>query len=96
VAEVAEAQGGAAQVLEPAVDGLGRAVAGAGPVEVGQHVRSPPRQGPAEGDELGKRGRDTAAQAVDERAEGGLAAGAVGLPEGSDDPLVDAPGDRDR
>lgn len=36
-----EAQGGAAEVLEAAVDSLGGAVAGAGSVEVGQHVLSP-------------------------------------------------------
>ena len=36
--KVAEAQRGAAEVLESAVDRLGRAVAGAGVVEVGQHI----------------------------------------------------------
>ena len=32
VGEVAEAEGGAAEVLEPAVDGLGGTVGGTGPV----------------------------------------------------------------
>ena len=37
--EVAEAERGAAEVLEPAVDGLGGAVAGAGAVEEREDVR---------------------------------------------------------
>jgi hypothetical protein len=35
VGEVPEAERGAAEVFEPAVDGFGGAVGGAGPVEVG-------------------------------------------------------------
>jgi hypothetical protein len=40
--EVAEAEGGAAEVFESAVDGFGGSVAGAGPVEVGQDVGAGP------------------------------------------------------
>jgi hypothetical protein len=42
-------------VFESAVDGLGGAVAGAGTLEVGQHVGGPLLQGASEGDELGER-----------------------------------------
>ena len=38
VGEVAEPEGGAAEVFKSAVDRLRRAVAGAGPVEVGEHI----------------------------------------------------------
>ena len=50
-------------MFEPAVDRLGGAVAGAGPVEVGQHVGGALLQGPAERDELGQRGGDAVADA---------------------------------
>jgi hypothetical protein len=40
VGEVPEAERGAAEAFEPAVDGFGGAVGGAGPVEVGEHVGS--------------------------------------------------------
>ena len=53
VGEVAEAEGGAAEVLEAPVDGFGGSVRGAGPVEVGQDVGGATLQGPAEGDDLG-------------------------------------------
>ena len=45
-------------MFEPAVDGLGRAVGRAGPVEVGQHVGGPLCEGPAEGSEFGQRCRE--------------------------------------
>ena len=48
VGEVAEAEGGAAQVFEPTVDRLGGAVGGAGSVEVGQDVLDATGQGPTE------------------------------------------------
>ena len=41
VGEVPESEGGAAEVFEAAVDGLGGTVAGAWPVEVGEHVDGP-------------------------------------------------------
>ena len=48
VAQVPEPQGGAAQVLQSAVDGLGGAVAGAGQVEVGQDIAGAAMQGATE------------------------------------------------
>ena len=54
VGEVAEAEGGAAEVFEASVDGFGGAVAGAGPVEVGQHVGGALLEGAAEGGDLGQ------------------------------------------
>ena len=51
VGQVAEPEGGAAQVLEPSVDRLGGSIAGAGTVEVGQDVGGTLLQGAAEGDE---------------------------------------------
>ncbi len=62
VGEVAEAEGGAAQVLQPAVDRLRRAVAGAGSVEVGQDILGALLQGPPEGEEFGEGGGDAAAE----------------------------------
>ena len=52
--EIAEAERGATEVLESAVDRFGGAVAGAGVVEVGQHVQGPSFQGSTEGDQLGE------------------------------------------
>ena len=60
-------------MFESAVDGLGRAVAGAGPVEVGQHIGGALFQRPAEGDDLGQGCRDAVAEGVDQ-----LAASAAG------------------
>jgi len=37
--------GGAAEVLEPAVECFGGSIADGGPLEVGQHVRGPPFAG---------------------------------------------------
>ena len=54
-------------MFEPAVDRLGGSVGGAGSVEVGQHVRGPLLQGPAEPSQLGQRGRDVVAEVVDDR-----------------------------
>lgn len=51
VGKVPEAQGGAAQVLETAADGLGGSVTGAGPVEAGQDVRVLLLQRPAQAGE---------------------------------------------
>ena len=47
-------------MFEAAVDRFGGAVAGAGPVEVGQHVGGSLLQGAAERAELGQRGGDAA------------------------------------
>ena len=82
-------------MFEPAVDGLGGAVGGAGPVEVGQHVRGPLLQGPAEASQLGQRGRDAVAEVVDDGVHELLPAGSVGVAVGADHALVDAPGGLD-
>jgi len=50
----AESEGGAAEVLQASVDGLRGAVAGAGPVEVGEHVAGSLGQRAAQGDDLGE------------------------------------------
>ena len=61
VGEVAEAEGGAAEVFKASVDGLGRAVARAGPVEVGEHVGGALVQGASKPAQLGQDGRDAVA-----------------------------------
>jgi len=61
VGQVAEAEGGAAEVFESAVDGLGRAVGRAGSVEVGQHVSGALFQCSAESTQFGQSGRDAVA-----------------------------------
>ena len=60
-------------MFEAAVDRLGGAVAGAEPVEVGEHVDSAAGEGAAEGDQLGQCGGDTLADG------GGASARAVEL-----------------
>ena len=57
--------------IQASVEGLGRAVGGGGPVEVGRHVCGPLGQGPAQAAQLGQRGRDAVAQAFDEGAHRG-------------------------
>jgi hypothetical protein len=78
-------------VLEAAVDGLGRAVGCAGPVEVGEDVDRAAFEGAAEGDHFVEVFRDGGADRVDRLAQLGLAGGAVGVAVGGDDALVDAP-----
>ena len=79
-------------MLESAVDGFGWAVAGAGPVEVGQYVGGAALEGPAERDELGQRSGDACAEGVDERAHRGASVTPVGVAVGGDHLLVDAKG----
>ena len=82
-------------MFEAAVDRFGRAVAGAGPVEVGQHVGGSLFQGSAEGSEFDERGRDAAAEAGDELLHQAMATGRVGVPVGGDHSLVGGMGDLD-
>ena len=79
-------------MFEAAVDRFGGSVAGAGPVEVGQHVDCTLGQGPSEGDELGQRVWDAGAEGLDQRAHEVASPGAVGFAVGGDYPLVGAPG----
>ena len=83
-------------MFEPAVDGLGRSVAGAGSVKVGQYVVGALLQRSAQGHELPEPGRDAVADRLDEldhQLPSGLA---VGVSVGGDHPLVDPPGRFDR
>jgi hypothetical protein len=75
----------------PAVDRLGRAVAGAGSVEVGQHVGGSLLQGAAERDDLDQRLRYTAGDRVDQLDHQLATVPPVLVPVGGDHPLVDAP-----
>lgn len=63
----------------PDNDRFSRAFAGAGSVEVGEHVGGPLLEGPPQGDDLGQGGRDTRAQRVDQLLHQYPAAGAVRL-----------------
>src|SRR5262249_16575153 len=66
VGEVAEGEGGAAQVRQAAVDRFGWTVAGAGPVEVGQYVSGSLAQDPAELGDLDQRPGDAGAERLDQ------------------------------
>lgn len=92
VREVAEPECGTAQVLEPAVDRLGGAVAGAGTVEVGQHVGCAFLQRAAERGDLDQCVRDTGADRVDQLDHQLAATAPVLVSVGGDHSLVDAPG----
>ena len=93
--EVAEAEGGSAEVFQSAVDGFGRSVAGSGAVEVGQDVSWASTEGGSEASQFGQWLGDAGGESVDDRVQGGLAAAAVGVAVGGDESLVDAPGGQD-
>ncbi|AFP37839.1 hypothetical protein MSMEI_1366 [Mycolicibacterium smegmatis MC2 155] len=95
VGEVAEAQGGSAQVFEAAVDRFGRPVGGAGAVEVGQDVGGTLLQCPPEGDQLGQRRGDACAQRGDQCSHHGAALGAVWFAVGGHGALIHRPGGLD-
>lgn len=92
VGQVAESEGGASQVFEAAVDGLGRAIAGSGVVEVGQDVCSAPVKSASEPDQFGQRGRHAGLEGVNEPGHDGFACVRVFVPVGGHHALVDAPG----
>ena len=92
VRQVPESEGAAAEVFDPAVDGLGGAVRRAGPVEEREDVCGALLEGPAELADLGQRGRDAAGDGVDHGLHHGLAMLLVGFAVGGDHALVDAPG----
>lgn len=92
VGQVPEAEGGAAQVFEPPVDGLGGAVAGAGPVEEREDVRGALLQGAAELVDLDERRGDAGGDGIDHGLHHLLALVLVWFAVGGDDALVDAPG----
>ncbi len=82
-------------MFEASVDRLGGAVAGAGPVEVGQHVGGAVRQGRTEPAQLGRRCGDAVADRFGQLRHQVAPLLAVGLAVGGDYPLVDAPGGLD-
>ena len=82
-------------MLESSVDRLGGAVAGAGPVEVGQDVGGALLQGPPQGADLLQRGGNTGADRGDELGHERSAGLAVRCAVGGDHLLVDAPGGLD-
>jgi hypothetical protein len=71
--QVPESEGAAAEVFEPAVEGLGGAVRRAGPVEEREDVCGALLEGPAELADLGQHGRDAAGDGVDHGLHYGLA-----------------------
>ena len=80
VGQVPEAQGGAAEVFEPAVDGLGRSVAGAGSAEEGQHDGGALLERPAGRDEgAGNAAADRLDQLLHQLPAGGAVGFAVGV-----------------
>lgn len=78
VMQVPEASGGAAEVLDEAVDRLCGAVARVRVVEEREHVVSAPLQRPAERAQFLQPGRDPAVDRVDERLHDLFALGGVG------------------
>lgn len=92
MAEVPEAERGAAEVFETPVDRFGWSVAGAGAIEEREDVRSALPQGPAESADLDQRGRNAAGDTVDHGLHHRLALDLVGFSVGGNDALVDTPG----
>lgn len=79
-------------MFEPSIDGLRRAVAGAGPFEVGQGVSGSLLQGPSDCDDLAQYGWGAGADRVVHGGHQGTSLCAVGVAVGGDHALVDAPG----
>jgi hypothetical protein len=79
-------------VLESSIDRLGRPVARAGPVEVGEHVVATLLQRSSGCDQLAERSRDAVAEGLDELDHERASAGAVGFAVGGDHLLVDGRG----
>lgn len=88
VGELAKAHGGTAEVFEAAMDGLGGSVAGAGSVEVRQHVRSETLQRPPERAGLAQGTGNAGADRVDQGLYHCAALGSVGFAVGGDHALV--------
>src|SRR5690606_17234323 len=83
---------GATEVFEAPVDRLGRAVAGAGPVEEREHVRGALLERAAQAADLGEGGGNAGGDRVDHGWHLLLPLRLVGLSVGGDDALVDTPG----
>lgn len=93
VAEVGEAEGDAAQVFEPAVDGLGGPVAGVVVVEEGQDIPQAAFEGTRQCPQLAGRVGGSGVDAVDELVHHAARLAPVGLGVAGDDLLVGAPHD---
>ena len=78
-------------MLESAVDRFGRAIAGAGAIEVGKDVRGSALEGSSEPADLGECGGDSVTDRVDQLAHRVSPTDAVGVAVGGDHLLVDAP-----
>lgn len=96
VGKVAEAQGCAAEVFEAAIDRFGGTVAGAGPVDVVEHVLDPAIQSAAEGDDLDRRSWNIAGEVLNHCGKLLLRGSAIGVEVCLHDQLIDAPGNVDR
>lgn len=94
--EVSEAERGAVKMFEAAVDRLGRPVARTGPIEVGQNVLTPLRQGAAELLQPGQGRGDTGGEGPDQPLQALASGGAVLAPVRGDHLLIGSPGDFDR
>jgi len=79
-------------VFQSAVDRFGGSVAGAGPVEVGEHVGGALAQGSSESAELGQGSGYALGERCDHRGQSCFPVCAVGVAVGGDQALVDAPG----
>ena len=91
MAEVAEAEGGAAEVFESAVDRLCRAVRGAGSVEVAEDIAGALLQRASKFSHLDKACGNAVADPVDRVLQEEPSQAAVLLPVCGDHVLVDAP-----
>ena len=91
--QIAEPEGGAAQVLEAATNGLGGSVGCSWPVEAGEHAGRVLLEGAAELDNLD---RNTSADRLNDLHERCLLRGSVWIAVGGDGGLSDVPGCFDR
>lgn len=80
-------------MFEPAIECFRGPIAGAGPVEVREHVPCAAFQRPAQRNDLGQRSGNAGTDRADQRLHELFAPGAVRVAVGGDDALVDAPGD---
>lgn len=79
-------------MFEPAIECFRGPVAGAGAVEVREHVPCPAFQRPAKRNDLGQRGGNAGADRADHCPHELFPSGAVRFAVGGDNALVDTPG----
>ena len=90
--EVLEAEGGAAEVFQSAIDRFGGPVRGVGSVEVAQDVGGSLVEGRTEGDDFLQGRGNPGTDGRDEFVHSGAAGGGFGFAVGGDHLLVHAPG----